>query len=336
MPVSSSFEERVDGLPERNRYLITGGTGSFGRTMVDHLRKFATVRVFSRDEAKQDQMRQELNDPNVEYWIGDVRDLDRVREAMKDVNFVFHAAALKQVPSCENWPLEAVKTNVLGADNVMRAAIEAGVLKCVLLSTDKAVYPVSAMGTSKAMMEKLMLARSQHAGATVLCATRYGNVMGSRGSVIPLFCRQITAGTPMTITDPRMTRFMMSLDDSVDLVMRAFRYAVPGDVFVQRAPACNISEIAHALWIISRDTGHPTSAVVGVRAGEKLYERLVSDEEMSRVVTTENYGRIPADPGSLEGNGQCNDYSSATARRLGRWELVDMLKQLPCVQEIMQ
>lgn len=331
MPVSSSFEERVDGLPERNRYLITGGTGSFGRTMVDHLRKFATVRVFSRDEAKQDQMRQELNDPNVEYWIGDVRDLDRVREAMKDVNFVFHAAALKQVPSCENWPLEAVKTNVLGADNVMRAAIEAGVLKCVLLSTDKAVYPVSAMGTSKAMMEKLMLARSQHAGATVLCATRYGNVMDSRGSVIPLFASQIKARTPMTVTDSRMTRFMMTLQESVELVMYAFKHAAAGDIFVQRASACMVGDIVKALQALTQHR-FPEWNIIGTRVGEKMHEVLASGSELARATWTDDYLRIS--PGDV--CGELVPYGSDTTRRLGKWELIDLLKTLPCVQEIMQ
>jgi UDP-glucose 4-epimerase len=320
-----------EGLAERNRYLITGGTGSFGRTMVDHLRKFATVRVLSRDEAKQDQMRQELNDPNVEYWVGDIRDFDRVREAMQDVNFVFHAAALKQVPACENWPAEAVKTNVIGADNVMRAAIEQQVLKCVLLSTDKAVYPVSAMGTSKAMMEKLMLARSHHAGNTVLCATRYGNVMDSRGSVIPLFCKQLTDGNTLTVTDSRMTRFLMSLEESVDLVIYAFGHAQPGDIFVKKVPACRIADLASALLALS-GRSEPV-LLTGIRPGEKLHESLVSSEEASRLMTFEPYWRILRDS---YGGQRSGDYNSMMAEQLTVHELMQLLKTLPCVQELMR
>lgn len=323
--------------PVKRTVLVTGGTGSFGRTMVQELLKRNTggeIRVFSRDEAKQDAMRQELNDPRVTYYLGDIRDYDSIRAAMNGIDFVFHAAALKQVPSCEVWPMEAVKTNVLGADNVMRAAIDAEVQVCVMLSTDKAVYPVSAMGTSKAMMEKLMLARSQRANKTVLCATRYGNVMDSRGSVIPLFVKQIKSGVPMTITDPRMTRFLMSLQESVDLVLYAFRHATPGDIFVKRARACRITELASAL----RRMVHPRPdepVIIGGRPGEKLHESLVSTEERSRAIQFEEYYQIPIDVGNRPHNAAVKDYSSNTVAELSRWELADILKTLPCVQGVM-
>ncbi len=314
-------------------YFVTGGTGSFGRTMVKHLLTLRTgdIIVFSRDEAKQDQMRQEINDKRVKYVLGDVRDYESVRAAMMGCLYVFHAAALKQVPACENWPMEAVKTNVLGADNVMRAAIENRVACCVLLSTDKAVYPVSAMGKSKAMMESLMLARAQHAGNTVLCATRYGNVMDSRGSVIPLFCKQIKAGDSITITDKRMTRFLMSLKDSVDLVMWAFENARPGDIFVQKVPSCRVIDLATCLRSLARKP-QLDMIYTGIRPGEKLHESLVSSEEAARVKTFEPYWRISPDDYGSQASG---DYNSDMAQHLGRWEMIDLLKALPCVQELM-
>lgn len=331
MRVKIQDPAELDGI----HYLITGGTGSFGRTMVERLlqERGGEIRVFSRDEAKQDQMRREIPGDRVKYYLGDVRDYDRVREVMQGVSYVFHAAALKQVPACETWPLEAVKTNVLGADNVMRAAIEAQVATCVLLSTDKAVYPVSAMGKSKAMMESLMLARSQRAGNTVLCATRYGNVVGSRGSVIPLFCQQIKAGKPMTVTLRGMTRFMMTLQESVDLVLYAFENALPGDIFVRPAPSSEITQIVNALRMLK---GSAAMTVVGARTGEKLHEVLVSEEELARAGNMGDYIRIPAEDLNIHKIVDGEGYSSRTARRLTKWELIDLLKTLPCVQEITQ
>ncbi len=323
---------------DQQNYLITGGTGSFGRTMVKRLLTMRTGRitVFSRDEAKQDQMRQEISDERINYVIGDVRDYARIREAMEGATYVFHAAALKQVPACELWPEEAIKTNVLGADNVMQAAIDASVDVCVMLSTDKAVYPVSAMGKSKAIMESLMLARSQRARNTVLCATRYGNVMDSRGSVIPLFCKLIKNKQPLTITDKRMTRFLMSLDESADLVLHAFNYAVPGDIFIKRVPSCKIVELAAALHIIAGQRYlRLKHQIIGTRPGEKLHELLLSDEESGQTSPFGEYSRISVRAQSDVIN-RGLEYSSETARKLDGWALIDVLKTLPCVQEIMQ
>jgi UDP-N-acetylglucosamine 4,6-dehydratase len=266
--------------------MITGGTGSFGNKVLS--RFLATdvreIRIFSRDEKKQEDMRIKLNNPKLKFYIGDVRDADSIHQAMKGVNYVFHAAALKQVPSCEFYPFEAVRTNVLGAENVMVAAIANGVEKAVMLSTDKAVYPINAMGLSKALMEKFMVAkaRMQNEGETILCATRYGNVMASRGSVIPLFLTQLKEGRPITITDPNMTRFLMSLDDSVDLVLHAYEHARQGDIFVQKAPASTIADLAQALKELSGKSC--PIHIIGTRHGEKLYESLVSREEMARAV----------------------------------------------------
>lgn len=277
--------------------LITGGTGSFGNAV---LRRFldsdlAQIRIFSRDEKKQDDMRLALNNDKVKFYIGDVRDYRAVSDVMRGVDFVFHAAALKQVPSCEFYPMEAVQTNIVGAENVIRAALANGVKKCVVLSTDKAVYPINAMGISKAMMEKVMVAHARLADAskTVLCATRYGNVMGSRGSVIPLFIEQLRAGKPLTITDPKMTRFLMSLEESVELVLYAFTHAKPGDIFVQKAPAATIENLAKALAQLFQSPSEPK--IIGTRHGEKLYETLVSREEMARAQEMGGYYRIPAD-----------------------------------------
>ena len=284
--------------------LITGGTGSFGNAVLQRFlhSEFSEIRIFSRDEKKQEDMRIALNDDKVKFYIGDVRNYDSVHDALKGVDYVFHAAALKQVPSCEFYPMEAVRTNVLGAENVMRAAIENEVKRCVVLSTDKAVYPINAMGISKAMMEKVMVAKSRlcDPDKTVVCATRYGNVMGSRGSVIPLFLSQIRSGTALTVTDPNMTRFLMSLDESVDLVMYAFEHARPGDIFVQKAPASTVGDLATGLKELMRS--NVDLKVIGTRHGEKLYESLVSREEMARAESLDGYFRIPADSRDLNYN----------------------------------
>ena len=275
--------------------LITGGTGSFGSAV---LKRFVNsdlreIRVFSRDEKKQDGMRRDFESDKIKYYIGDVRDRASIDYAMQGVDLVFHAAALKQVPSCEFFPLEAVKTNVIGASNVMDSAIEAMVERVIVLSTDKAVYPINAMGMSKAMMEKVMVAKSRNSINTILCGTRYGNVMASRGSVIPLFVNQIKTGKPLTITDPGMTRFMMTLDDAVDLVLFAFKNADAGDIFVQKAPAATIKDLAQAL--IELYNTDSAVRIIGTRHGEKLYESLVNREEMVKAVDLDNYYRIPAD-----------------------------------------
>ena len=277
--------------------MITGGTGSFGNTV---LKRFLNtnvkeIRVFSRDEKKQEDMRIALADDKVKFYIGDVRDYQGVSEAMVGVDFIFHAAALKQVPSCEFYPMEAVKTNVLGTENVLNAAIANGVKRVVVLSTDKAVYPINAMGISKAMAEKLVVAKSRMIPSTgpVICSTRYGNVMASRGSVIPLFVKQLKEGKDLTVTDPNMTRFLMSLEDSVDLVLHAFEHAQQGDIFVQKAPASTVAELAEALkQLFARDNA---VKVIGTRHGEKLYESLISREEMAKAVDMGRYYRIPAD-----------------------------------------
>lgn len=289
--------------------MITGGTGSFGNTV---LKRFLSsevreIRIFSRDEKKQEEMRIALNDSKLRFCIGDIRNYDSINQAMKGVHYVFHAAALKQVPSCEFYPYEAVKTNVIGAEHVMNAAIANGVERVVVLSTDKAVYPINALGLSKALMEKFMIAkaRTQNEGETVLCATRYGNVMASRGSVIPLFVSQLKGNKPLTITDPKMTRFLMSLDESVDLVLHAFKHGEQGDIFVQKSPACTVADLARALQeLFGRSS--PVQ-VIGTRHGEKLYETLVSREEMARAEDKGRYFRVPADNRDLNYNIYCND-----------------------------
>ena len=280
--------------------LITGGTGSFGGAV---LRRFldaglAEIRIFSRDEKKQDDMRKRYAHPKLKFYIGDVRDIRSVAAAIRGVDYVFHAAALKQVPSCEFHPMEAVRTNVLGTENVLEAAIAARVKRVVCLSTDKAVYPINAMGISKAMMEKVMVATSRNLDGTVICGTRYGNVMASRGSVIPLFVSQIKEGIPLTITDPSMTRFLMSLDDSVDLVLHAFEHGDQGDIFVQKAPASTVADLAQALLELFNTK--TSTRVIGTRHGEKLFETLVSREEMSKVEDMGGYYRIPADNRDLD------------------------------------
>lgn len=278
--------------------LITGGTGSFGNAV---LRRFLSsdigeIRVFSRDEKKQDDMRKRYNSEKVKFYIGDVRDRSSVGQAMRGVDYVFHAAALKQVPSCEFHPMQAVRTNVLGTENVLEAAIAAGVKRVVCLSTDKAVYPINAMGISKAMMEKVMVAASRNLedAGTVICGTRYGNVMASRGSVIPLFVEQVQAGKPITVTDPTMTRFMMTLDDAVDLVLYAFEHGRNGDIFVQKAPAATIATLTHAILQLMGRANHEVREI-GTRHGEKLYEVLLSREEMACAEDLGNYYRVPPD-----------------------------------------
>lgn len=325
--------------------MITGGTGSFGNKILKRFlsTEVGEIRIFSRDEKKQEDMRIELNNPKLKFYIGDVRNYDSVHQAMKGVNYVFHAAALKQVPSCEFYPLEAVRTNVLGAENVMIAAISNHVERAVMLSTDKAVYPINAMGLSKALMEKFMVAkaRMQNKGETVLCATRYGNVMASRGSVIPLFVSQLKEGKELTVTDPNMTRFLMSLDDSVDLVLHAYEHGRQGDIFVQKAPASTIGDLAQALKEIMGKQ-NPVR-VIGTRHGEKLYESLVSREEMARAEDMNGYYRIPADNRDLNyakyfSDGEerisvMDDYTSHNTERLNIEKVKSLLLKLEYIQE---
>jgi UDP-N-acetylglucosamine 4,6-dehydratase len=327
--------------------LITGGTGSFGNAVLERFldSDFSEIRIFSRDEKKQEDMRLRLKSEKVKFYIGDVRQYESVHDAFNGVDYVFHAAALKQVPSCEFYPMEAVRTNILGAENVLRAAMEHGVKRCVVLSTDKAVYPINAMGLSKAMMEKLMVAKSRltNPGNTVLCATRYGNVMASRGSVIPLFIQQLLDGKPLTVTDPNMTRFLMSLEESVDLVMYAFEHAEPGDIFVQKAPASTVGDLAIALRdLLERDND---IKIIGTRHGEKLYESLVSREEMARADDMGGYYRVPADSRDLNYNkyfveGQTDistidDYTSHNTRRLNVEQVKEVVGKLDIVREAM-
>ena len=325
--------------------VITGGTGSFGNAVLDHFLQsdLSEIRIFSRDEKKQEDMRIQHRSEKLKFYIGDVRDYDSVNDALQGADYVFHAAALKQVPSCEFYPMEAVRTNVQGAENVMRAAIANDVKRCVVLSTDKAVYPINAMGLSKAMMEKVMIAKARlcDPSRTVLCATRYGNVMASRGSVIPLFLSQLQEGKPLTVTDPAMTRFLMSLEESVALVLYAFEHARPGDIFVQKAPASTVGDLAAALKeLFGRD--NPIK-IIGTRHGEKLYESLVSREEMARAEDLGGYYRIPADSRDLnydkyfvEGEPEIagiDDYTSHNTRRLDVEQIKQVLLKLSVVRE---
>lgn len=320
--------------------LITGGTGSFGKAV---LRRFLDsdlkeIRIFSRDEKKQDDLRKQINNPKVKFYIGDVRDPMSVSNVMAGVDYVFHAAALKQVPSCEFFPLEAVKTNILGTENVLESAIQHRVKRVICLSTDKAVYPINAMGMTKAVMEKVMVARSRNLDETdtVLCGTRYGNVMASRGSVIPLFIEQIKAGNDLTITNPEMTRFMMTLDDAVDLVMYAFQHGKQGDIFVQKSPASTIEVLAKALLKIYKSDNQ--IKVIGTRHGEKLYESLVSKEEMAHAIDLGDYYRLPADTRDLNYNryftegdenmDKIEEYHSHNTRRLDIEGTIDLLMKL--------
>lgn len=325
--------------------MITGGTGSFGNAVLKRFLEsdVAEIRIFSRDEKKQEDMRIHFDNPKLKFYIGDVRNYDSVLQAMQGVHYVFHAAALKQVPSCEFYPMEAVRTNILGAENVLNAAIAQGVDRVVVLSTDKAVYPINAMGLSKAMMEKLMVAKSRmrQSGETVLCATRYGNVMASRGSVIPLFVQQIKDGKPITVTDPEMTRFLMSLADSVDLVIHAFTHGNQGDIFVQKAPAATIEVLARAL--VEMFSAGSEVRVIGTRHGEKLYESLVSREELAHAEDMGEYYRIPADNRDLnyakyfvEGEqriAQMEDYTSHNTHRLDVEGVKTLLHKLDFIQE---
>lgn len=327
--------------------LITGGTGSFGNAVLQRFidSEISEIRIFSRDEKKQEDMRIALKNEKVKFYIGDVRDLSSVRDATRNVDYIFHAAALKQVPSCEFYPMEAVRTNILGTDNVLQAAIENGVKRCIVLSTDKAVYPINAMGMSKAMAEKVMVAKSRLCDPekTVLVATRYGNVMASRGSVIPLFLEQLLAGKPLTVTDPAMTRFLMSLEDSVDLVLHAFAHGTPGDIFVQKAPASTVEDLAIGLkQLLNKDN---EVRIIGTRHGEKLYESLISREEMARAEDLGRYFRIPADGRDLnyakyfvEGETSISaleDYTSHNTHRLDVDGVKDLVGRLDIVRAAM-
>lgn len=325
--------------------MITGGTGSFGNAILKRFLEtdVKEIRIFSRDEKKQEDMRIALNNPKLKFYMGDVRNYDSVHDAMKGVNYVFHAAALKQVPSCEFYPMEAVRTNVLGAEHVMNAAIANQVERVILLSTDKAVYPINAMGISKAMMEKLMVAkaRMRTKGETLICATRYGNVMASRGSVIPLFVSQIKEGKQLTITDPTMTRFLMSLEDSVDLVVYAFENGQQGDIFIQKAPASTIEVLAQALQELF--SKQDNIRIIGTRHGEKLYESLVSREELARADDMGDFFRVPADNRDLnyakftfEGELDIttfDDYTSHNTTRLDVEGVKNLLLKLDYIQE---
>lgn len=327
--------------------LITGGTGSFGNAV---LRRFIDtdlreIRIFSRDEKKQDDMRKMYNSPKLKFYIGDVRDPQSVMNAVRGVDHIYHAAALKQVPSCEFHPLEAVKTNVLGTENVLEAAIQCGVKRVVVLSTDKAVYPINAMGISKAMMEKVAVAKSRSSAQTVINVTRYGNVMASRGSVIPLFIEQIRAGKPITLTDPNMTRFMMTLDDAVDLVLYAFEHGQPGEIFVQKAPAATIEVLAKALTALVGKPEHEVR-VIGTRHGEKLYEALLSREEMVAAEDLGGYYRVPPDLrdlnyGKFVEQGEtkiteATDYNSHNTERLDVAGMQALLMKLRFMQAIVR
>jgi UDP-glucose 4-epimerase len=323
--------------------LITGGTGSFGNAV---LRRFLNsdlleIRILSRDEKKQDDMRKKFSHPKLKFYIGDVRDYQSVLNAVRGVDFIFHAAALKQVPSCEFHPMEAVKTNVIGTENVLEAAINCGVQRVVCLSTDKAVYPINAMGISKAMMEKVIVAKSRSSIDTLICTTRYGNVMASRGSVIPLFTNQIRSGHAITITDPNMTRFMMTLDDAVDLVLYAFHHGNAGEIFVQKAPAATIATLATALTVLLGAPDHPIN-VIGTRHGEKLYEALLSREEMAAAKDLGAYYCIPPDLRDLNYGkymeygevkiSEAIDYNSHNTTRLDVNSMCELLMKLRFVE----
>lgn len=325
--------------------MITGGTGSFGKTILSRFldTDIGEIVIFSRDEKKQEDLRLLIGSKKVRFILGDIRDAASITRSMKGIDYVFHAAALKQVPSCEFYPMEAVQTNVVGTDNVISAAVEAGVARLILLSTDKAVYPINAMGISKSMAEKILVARSRqarNAEATLLCATRYGNVMASRGSVIPLFVERIKANRPLTLTNPSMTRFLMSLEESVDLVLHAFSHGRQGDIFVQKAPACTVANLAAALKEVFR-SDVPVS-VMGSRHGEKLHETLVSREELAKAESIDRYYRIPADTRDLNYNEYTDhgspaadellDYTSGNTRQLTVPEIIETLLGLDYIR----
>jgi UDP-N-acetylglucosamine 4,6-dehydratase len=325
--------------------LITGGTGTFGNAVLRRFLKtdIREIRIFSRDEEKQYHQRLFYNDPKLKYYIGDVRAPESIEAAMGGADYVFHAAALKQVPSCEFFPMEALRTNTIGAENVLNAALAQGVKKAIILSTDKAVYPINAMGLSKALMEKVMIAKAQRVGesGTILCGTRYGNVMASRGSVIPLFIGLIKAGKPLTVTDPGMTRFMMSIEDALDLVLYAYEHGRPGDMFVQKSPAATIETLALALKRIFK-TDNPIK-VIGTRHGEKRHETLLTREEMAKAEDLGGYYRIPADRRGLDYNryfsegekriALLEDYNSSNTRRLDVDGMIELLRTLDVVKE---
>lgn len=330
---------------EHKTLLITGGTGSFGNTVLKHFLNtdIGEIRIFSRDEKKQDDMRNRLKSDKVKFHLGDVRNLDSVQTVMKGVDYVFHAAALKQVPSCEFFPMEAVRTNIIGTDNVLSAAIDAEVKSVICLSTDKAAYPINAMGISKAMLEKVAVARARTVSPdkTTISSTRYGNVMASRGSVIPLFVEQIKAGKPLTVTDPDMTRFLMNLDEAVSLVTFAFSHANPGDLFVQKSPACTIGVLAEAVKKVFHADNE--IVVIGSRHGEKMYETLLTKEEAMHAVDLGNYYKVAADNRDLnydkymvEGMGSVSgldEYNSHNTHRLNVDEVVEKLLELDYIQE---
>ena len=325
--------------------LLTGGTGSFGNAVLSRFldSNLREIRIFSRDEKKQDDMRKRYNSPKLKFYIGDVRDFQSVLNVVRGVDYIFHAAALKQVPSCEFHPLEAVKTNVLGTENVLEAAIQAGVGRVVVLSTDKAVYPINAMGISKAMMEKVAVAKARTSVATTINVTRYGNVMASRGSVIPLFIDQIRSDTPITITDPEMTRFMMTLDDAVDLVLYAFEHGKNGEIFVQKAPAATIKVLTTALTHLLGKPEHKIN-IIGTRHGEKLFEALLSREEVVAAEDLGGYFRVAPDNrdlnyGKFVESGEINisnseDYNSHNTTRLDVVAMKELLMKLPTIQYI--
>lgn len=344
MPISEKRRGTYNMFTNKT-LLITGGTGSFGNAVLKRFldTEIGEIRIFSRDEKKQDDMRKEYKNKKIKFYIGDVRDLASVKNAMHGVDFIFHAAALKQVPSCEFFPLEAVKTNVLGTDNVLTAAIEAGVKKVICLSTDKAAYPVNAMGTSKAMMEKVFVAKSRTVdpNRTLICGTRYGNVMCSRGSVIPLFIEQIKSGQPITITEPEMTRYIMSLEEAVELVLFAFNNAETGDIMVQKAPACTIGVLAQAikeLFIAENEI-----KIIGIRHGEKMYETLLTNEECLGAIDMGNFYRVPADKRDLnydkyfiDGNKErtrLNEYNSNNTELLDVEQVKEKLLTLQYIRE---
>ncbi|MFN4300341.1 MAG: polysaccharide biosynthesis protein [Thermaurantimonas sp.] len=332
-------------IKKGSKLLITGGTGSFGNAVLNRFmddERFDEIRIFSRDEKKQDDMRKRLNNPKVKFYIGDVRNQSAVDMVVKGVDYIFHAAALKQVPSCEFFPIEAVKTNILGTDNVLSAAERYHVKRAVVLSTDKAAYPINAMGMSKALMEKVMIARSRNLedNGTVFCGTRYGNVMASRGSVIPLFVDQIKTGKALTITDPNMTRFMMTLEDAVDLVLYAFEHGQNGDIFVQKAPAATVETLAKALLELYQ-ADNPIR-IIGTRHGEKLYETLVNREDMVKAHDMGGYYRIPADTRNLnyelyysqgvEDFSKYDEYHSHNTKQLDLEEMKSLLLKLPMIR----
>ncbi|MCR5106638.1 MAG: polysaccharide biosynthesis protein [Lachnospiraceae bacterium] len=330
---------------EGKTLLITGGTGSFGNAVLERFLKtdIKEIRIFSRDEKKQDDMRHLYNDPKIKYYIGNVREIQSVRNAMYGVDYIFHAAALKQVPSCEFFPMEAVRTNVIGTDNVLTAAIEAKVKKVICLSTDKAAYPVNAMGTSKAMMEKVFVAKSRTVDPdiTTICGTRYGNVMCSRGSVIPLFIEQIKAGNPLTVTEPTMTRFIMSLEEAVELVLFAYENAKAGDIMVQKAPACTIEVLAGAV----KELFHADNEIkiIGIRHGEKMYETLLTNEECARAIDMGNFFRVPADQRDLnydkyfkegdQARTKLTEFNSNNTRILDKEEVKEKLLSLKYIRD---